>query len=88
MASLLTQDERFRKGDTSAAAYGECWGLTFYLIKKKPKEFVAYLKKLRERPPGNPSDSKQRLDDFLASFGQDLEKLDKDFVRLMAGLRP
>ena len=88
LASLLTQDERFRKGDTSAAAYGECWGLTFYLIKKKPKEFVAYLKKLRERPPGNPSDSKQRLDDFLASFGQDLEKLDKDFVRMMAGLRP
>jgi hypothetical protein len=88
LASLLTQDERFRKGDTSAAAYGECWGLTFYLIKKKPKEFVAYLKKLRERPPGNPSDSKERLDDFLASFGQDLEKLDKDFARMMAGLRP
>lgn len=88
LASLLTQDERFRKGDTSAAAYGECWGLTFFLIKKKPKEFVAYLKKLRDRPPGNPSDSKERLEDFLASFGQDLEKLDKDFVRMMAGLRP
>lgn len=88
LASLLTQDERFRKGDTSAAAYGECWGLTFFLVKKKPKEFVAYLKKLRERPPGNPSDAKQRLDDFLASFGQDLDKLDKDFVRMMTGLRP
>ena len=88
LTSLLTQDDRFRKGDTSAAAYGESWGLTFYLIKKKPKDFVSYLKKLRQRPPGNPSDAKQRLEDFQDSFGPDLDKLDKEFGRMIAGLRP
>jgi hypothetical protein len=87
LLSLLTQDDRFRKGDTSAAAYGESWGLTYFLIKKKPKEFVAYLKKLRERKPGNPSDAKQRLEDFQESFGQDLTKIDKDFERMISGLR-
>ena len=88
LVSLLTQDERFRKGDTSAAAYGESWGLTFYLIKKKPKEFVSYLMKLRSREPGNPSDARQRLDDFQESFGADLDKIDKEFVRMIAALRP
>lgn len=88
LASLLIQDERFRKGDTSAAAYGESWGLTFYLIKKKPKEFVSYLKKLRAREPGNPSDAKQRLEDFQECFGKDLDKLDKEFGRMISGLRP
>jgi hypothetical protein len=87
LVSLLTQDERFRKGDTSAAAYGESWGLTYFLIKKKPKEFVAYLKKLRQRKPGNPSDAKQRLEDFQECFGQDLAKIDKDFERMISGLR-
>jgi len=88
LTTLLVQDDRFRKGDTSAAAYGESWGLTFYLVKKKPKEFVAYLKKLRDRLPGNPSDSKGRLEDFQDSFGGDLDKLDKEFVRMMTTLRP
>ena len=87
LISLLTQDDRFRQGDTSAAAYGEGWGLTFFLIKKKPKEFANYLKKLKARPPGNPSDSKQRLDDFRASFGNDLDKLDKDFLRFISALQ-
>lgn len=87
LLSLLTQDDRFRKGDTSAAAYGESWGLTYFLIKKKPKEFVAYLKKLRQRQPGNPSDAKQRLEDFQEFFGQDLAKIDKDFERMISGLR-
>ncbi|MFM8570562.1 MAG: DUF1570 domain-containing protein [Pirellula sp.] len=88
LTNLLIQDERFRQADTATAAYGESWGLTFYLIKKKPKEFVGYMRKLKERPPGNASDPKQRLADFQASFGQDLEKLDKEFARMMASLRP
>jgi hypothetical protein len=87
LMKLLVQDDLLRQGETSAAAYAESWGLTFYLIKRKPKQFVDYLKKLRSRPPGNPSDAKQRLDDFRASFGEDLEKIDKEFIRFIGTLR-
>lgn len=87
LRSLLIQDDRFRQGDTSTAAYAEGWGLTFYLLKRKPKEYVAYLRRLGERLPGDTSDPKRRLDDFYGAFGDDLEKLDKDFVRFIGGLR-
>jgi hypothetical protein len=87
LRSLLTKDDRFRQTDSSTAAYAEGWGLTFYLLKRKPKEYVAYLRKLGARLPGDPSDPQRRLDDFQDAFGDDLEKLDKDFSRFIGGLR-
>jgi len=87
LRSLLVQDDRFRQADSSTAAYAEGWGLTFYLLKRKPKDYVAYLRKLGERLPGDPSDPQRRLDDFQKAFGDDFEKLDKDFVRFIGGLR-
>jgi hypothetical protein len=87
LTKLLVQDDLLRKGETTTNAYAESWGLTFYLIKRKQKQFVEYLKLLHARMPGNPSDAKQRLDDFRACFGEDLDKLDKDFVRFMGTLR-
>ena len=87
MMKLLVQDDLLRRGETSTAAYAESWGLTYFLIKRKPKNFVEYLKLLRERLPGNPADAKQRLDDFRSCFGEDLDKLDKEFVRFVGTLR-
>ncbi len=87
LLTLLVQDDRLRSGETTAAAYAESWGLTFFLIKRKPKQFVEYLKELRSRPPGNPSDSKQRSADFQQCFGDDLDKLDREFVRFIGSLR-
>lgn len=87
LMKLLTQDDLLRQGETATAAYAESWGLTFFLIKRKSKPFVEYLKLLHSRPPGNPSDAKQRMDDFRTCFGDDLEKLDKEFVRFIGSLR-
>jgi hypothetical protein len=87
LMKLLTQDDLLRQGETATAAYAESWGLTFFLIKRKSKSFVEYLKLLHARPPGNPSDAKQRMDDFRTCFGDDLEKLDKEFVRFIGSLR-
>lgn len=87
LMKLLVQDDLLRRGETSTAAYAESWGLTYFLIKRKPKNFVEYLKLLRERLPGNPADAKQRLDDFRSCFGEDLDKLDKEFVRFVGTLR-
>jgi hypothetical protein len=87
IARLLVRDELLRQGETTTAAYAESWGLTFFLIKKYPKPFTEYLKLLHDRPLGNPADEKQRLAEFRHCFGEDLNKLDKEFTRFINGLR-
>lgn len=83
---LIVRDEVLRNGDTSQAAYAESWGWTFFLIKRRPKQYVEYLELLESRPPGQPSDAKQRLADFKKCFGDDLDKLNREFVRFIGSL--
>jgi hypothetical protein len=63
--------------------YAEAWGLTYFLIKSKPKQFAAYIKILRERMPGNQSTPKERIEIFQRCFGDDLGKTDKEFMRFL-----
>ena len=66
-----------------SACYAEAWGLTYYLIKSKSKEFLKYMDKIREKPPGSRSSPKERIEIFRECFGDDLRKIDRDFIRLM-----
>ena len=84
---LLLDDARLRHGETMTNAYAEAWGLTYYLIKGKPKQFANYIKSLREKPPGNQSSQKERIELFQRCFGDDLSKVDKDFIRFMQKIR-
>jgi len=76
-----------RSGETMSAAYAEAWGLTYYLLKSKPKQFASYMKSIREKVPGQRSTPKERIELFRESFGDDLTKLDRDFVRFMLHAR-
>lgn len=80
---LLTDDNRFRSAEASASAYAEAWALTYHLLRNKPKQFVTYLKRLQEKPPGSSSSPKDRVELFQECFGEDLVKFDKEFVRYM-----
>ncbi len=84
---LLTDDGRMKDGKTSTNAYAEAWGVTHFLIQSKPKEFVRYLKELQTIPVGVQPNSKDRVDLFRACFGDDIGKLDRDFVRYFQRLR-
>jgi len=83
LSLLLKDDGRLRTGETMTSSYAESWGLTFYLIKTKPKQFATYLKRIRETPPGQSSSSKERIELFQECFGEDIGKIDKDFLRFM-----
>ena len=87
LESLLLDDGRFRATDTMTSAYAESWSLTYYLIKSKPKQFTSYLKSIREKPPGKRSSPKERIELFQQAFGDDLSKIDKDFIRFMQKVR-
>lgn len=83
LEQLLLDDNRLRNGETMASTYAEAWGLTFFLIKSKPKEFVKYLAAIRSNPPGTRSAPKDRIELFRECFGEDLSKVDEKFIKFM-----
>lgn len=87
LVSLLTDDKRFRNPASSRYAYSEAWALTYYLMSRRPKEHVAYVRRLSTKPPLVWDDAKARLADFRQAFGDDLGKLDAEMVRFIASLR-
>lgn len=66
---ILEKDDAFRKGDRILEAYAEAWALNFYLIHRKPKEYLAYVKELTEMTPLTEIESDNRIALFEKHFG-------------------
>jgi hypothetical protein len=84
---LLSDDNRLRNGETMTQSYAEAWGLTHYLVQTRSKDFVKYLQRVREIPIGTQPSTRERLDMFRSCFGDDLTKIDRDFLRHLQRLR-
>jgi hypothetical protein len=84
---LLSEDKRIRDPATALDAYAEAWALNYYLIRQHPKEYLAYLKLLAEKQPMIWDEPATRLQEFQGAFGQDLDRLDSDFLKQMQRLR-
>ena len=81
LTSLIVDDQRFRDSRLVDHAYAESWSLCYHLIRTRPKEFKAYLEKIGQKPPLEPTDPAVRLAEFKAAFGDDVGLLDKEFVK-------
>jgi hypothetical protein len=86
LVSLVAENQRFRDPRTAAAAYADAWALNYFLIKYRPKEYVAYLKMLSEKSPLAEDDAETRLAEFKAHF-RDLTTLERDFLKQMSRLQ-
>jgi len=86
LRTLIADDRRFRNTESGLDAYAEAWSLTYYLIRRYPRQYVAYLKSLSEKRPLLYDDPETRVREFEAAFG-DLETLDAEFVRYVQRLR-
>lgn len=86
LATLLSEDNRFREAETALDAYAEAWALNYFLLRTRSKEYVAYLKSLAAKPPAVYDDAETRLTEFRNAFGEELEKLDAEFLRYMRKL--
>ena len=84
--SLISDDKRLRDPRQASAAYAEAWALNYFLIRQRPKEYVAYLQALSKKSPLLWDDPEERLAQFKSAFG-DLEKLDAEFLRHMQRVR-
>jgi hypothetical protein len=87
LESLLADDKRFRDTRTGNDAYAEAWALNYFLLTKKSKQYYEYTAKLAKKPVLVWDKPESRLEEFKASFGGDLKKLDAEFIRYMATLR-
>ena len=85
---LVKDDARFQSDqDTTLAAYAESWALTHFLINRKPAQFGQYLNFLAGKQPQQRSPPGQRLADFKKFFGDDIAKLDEDFIEYVKRLK-
>jgi len=87
LETLVADDTRFTNLEHSLDAYAEAWALTYFLLTKHPKEYIAYLKLLSKKEVLIWDDKQARLADFKKAFGDDPERLNAEFVRYMMRLR-
>ncbi|MDR0608569.1 MAG: DUF1570 domain-containing protein [Planctomycetaceae bacterium] len=80
LQTVIRSDAPFNNVATAAESYATAWGLTYYLIKRRPKEFTAYLKKLQEKTILSEDSPEIRIQDFEECFGNNWDKLLKDSV--------
>lgn len=67
-------------------AYAEAWTLTFYLCETRPQEYSAYLARTAAREVFTKYSSVERMRDFTAAFGDDLEMLTAQIERFVEEL--
>ncbi len=77
-ALLIRADDRFLNAEQSRAAYAEAWALTYFLIKTRRDDYIAYLKKIDRKPRLLADAPDDRLRDFAEVFGNDFGVLDRE----------
>jgi hypothetical protein len=83
LETLLLDDKPFRNPATAPAAYAQAWALNYYLLKRRGEEYVIYLKQLSALEPLVALEPAQRIALFKAAFGDDLARLEADWLRFM-----
>lgn len=81
LQDMLSSDRLFDRDP--ARAYAQAWAVSFFLVETQPRQYAAYLARLVDRPPFERYASPQRLADFTAVFGDNLQLLESRFVRFM-----
>ncbi len=79
--TMLQTDEVLRSMQTAKNYYGLSWSFTYFLYKKKPKQFAAYLQTISAKTAADVDSPTLRLLDFEEHFGDDWDKLQKEYVR-------
>jgi hypothetical protein len=83
LETLLTDDSPFRDPKMSTDAYAGAWALTYYLLRVRREQYVNYLQEVAQLRPLSEQTGAERLAQFRRAFGDDLQRLDEDFVRYM-----
>jgi len=83
---MIQDDELVRQQATALDNYALAWGLTYYLVKRRPKELAAYLKILQAKTPVSDDTGEIRIKEFEACFGSDWNAFYRDFSNFISRL--
>lgn len=87
LEELVANPELFHQGGANLSThYAGSWSLVLYLHRRHRPAFTEYLRVLMRRRPGVALDRNAELRDFQASFGANLEALERDWVRFTLSL--
>lgn len=87
IAALIRSDELFTNAETMGDAYAEAWALTYFLMRTRKEAYVEYLKKIAGKKVLTWDKPADRLKEFQAAFGNDLQLLDRDFVKYLRSVK-
>ncbi|MCL6503422.1 MAG: DUF1570 domain-containing protein [Pirellulales bacterium] len=87
LATLLTDDNRFRDPEHAQDAYAEAWALVYYCMRQKPQQFHQYLRQLAEKPPLVWDEPATRIHEFKTAFNMELEALDRELLRFLERIK-
>ncbi len=85
LAAIIASDKPLRESRTANNAYSDAWALNYYLIQRRPKQYVEYVRMMSEREPLKSAPDDERLSDFIEHFG-DLKPLAREVAELMQRL--
>lgn len=76
----VLSDDRVFTGDVLVGeAYGFAWAMHWLLLTKYRNQYGKYVRQLAQKTSLGPDTPAQRLAEFRALFGEDLQKLQKEF---------
>ena len=84
LSRLLQDDQLFQAATLDA--YSEAWALSFFLMETRGAAHARYLALIASRKPLEEYSVEERLADFRAIFGEDLDRLEVEFLRYMQRL--
>lgn len=87
LPSLIAGDERFRDTSTALDAYADAWALTYFLNKRYPDEYDAYLEAVARKRPLVYATADERVAEFRKAVGKDLDTLEREFLLYMRRVR-
>jgi hypothetical protein len=87
LVTLISDDQRFHSTRTAPDAYAEAWALSYFLIRKHPKEYLQYTKLMAKKKRLLYDSPEERRQQFQEVFGADLERLDREFLRYIRSIR-
>ena len=83
---MIQDDKLFSTPATALDNYALAWGVTYYLVKRRPKELAAYLRILQAKTPESEDNGTIRIKEFESCFGSDWNTFDKDFLNFIRRL--
>ncbi|MDC0935437.1 DUF1570 domain-containing protein [Pirellulales bacterium] len=84
LETMIADDELFRNPETAVDGYAQTWAWNYFLIRSRPKEYVAYLRDIAAKPLLARDTPADRVADFKRHFGDDFNALEADFFRHMS----